>query len=280
MVDSSQGGSASDGSAGAPSVAESAICESIPSTPETMLDNAPPRFPGIRVDDGRSDDNSLGGWPRLRKLSKDSGTELEEPSTSSCDELTLHVNDDMPKTFTQGLDAAANNLQEQTYTFGTSSSTASVITPKLSEMQPNVSPSFGNHGSGSDVTNSSSSTTPTNSIDNLEPISNNNSSSITSVNGNCQNQNTDSNSNPDLQGNSHGDIVVNSSILGSQGWDLGEEMKNAEKLQTVFTNLAPGTVATESETNRLTAIPNPAVVDANLESPAQEVLVIDGPSTS
>ena len=54
------------GSAGAPSFTESAISESIPSTPEVMLDH--PRFP--RGDDG----------------AKDSGMELDENNSS--DELT------------------------------------------------------------------------------------------------------------------------------------------------------------------------------------------------
>ena len=279
MVDSNQGGSTSDGSAGAPSVAESAICESIPSTPETMLDNAPPRFPGIRVDDGRGDDNSLGGWPRLRKLSKDSGTELEEPNTSSCDELTPHGGDDIAKTLSPGLDPATSKLSEQTYTLGSAPSSV-INAPKITEMQPSVTLGFGgNHGGGSDVTNSSSSTTPTNSIDNLEPLCNNN-SRVTSVNGNCQNQNTDSNSNPDVRSNNHGDIVVNSAVVPSQGWDVEEEMKNAEKLQAVFTNLASAPVTTESDKNNLTAIPNSAVVDVNLESPTQEILAIDGTNTS
>ena len=278
MVDSSQGGSTSDGSAGAPSVAESAICESIPSTPETMLDNVPPRFPGIRGDDGRGDDNSLGGWPRLRKLSNDSGTELEETNTSSCDELTPH-GDDIAKTLNPGLEPATNKLSEQTYTLGSVPSSV-INTPKITEMQPCVTLGYGaSHGSGSDVTNSSSSTTPTNSIDYSEPVCNNN-SSVTSVNRNCQNQNTDSNSNPDVRSNNHGDIVVNSSVVTSQGWDVEEDMKNAEKLQAVFTNLASAPVTTETDKNDLAAIPNSAVVDANLESSTEEVLVIDGASTS
>ena len=279
MVDSSQGGSTSDGSAGAPSVAESAICESIPSTPETMLDNVPPRFPGIRGDDVRGDDNSMGGWPRLRKLSKDSGTELEEPNTSSCDELTPHGGDDIAKTLNPGLGPATNLLSEQTYTLGSAPSSV-INAPKITEMQPSVTLGFGgNHGNGSDVTNSSSSTTPTNSIDNLEPLCNNN-SSVASVNGNCQNQSADSNSNPDVQSHNHGDIVVNSSVVTTQGWDVEEDMKNAEKLQAVFTNLATAPVTTEPDKKHLTTIPNSAVVDANLESPTQDALVIDATSTS
>ena len=283
MVDSSQGGSASDGSAGAPSVAESVICESIPSTPETMLDNVPPRFPGIRGDDGRGDDNSLGGWPRLRKLSKDSGTELEEPNSSSCDELTPHGGQDLATTLNTGLDPATTQIPEvssiSAYPMDMNSAPSSVITaPRITEMQPILSQvKSGSHGNGSDVTNSSSSTTPTNSVDNIEPTCNNNSNPSTlATNGNCQNQNTDSNSNPDLQSNNHGDMFVSSSVVPSQ-----EDFKNAEKLQAVFTNLASSSTNTSTtEDSDLSSITNSAGIDAALESPTQEVLVVDGSSSS
>lgn len=297
MVDSSQGGSTSDGSAGAPSVAESAICESIPSTPETMLDNAPPRFPGIRVEDGRGDDNSLGGWPRLRKLSKDSGTELEEPNSSSCDELTPHGGEDLTitaphggedltTTLNPGLEPATTTQISEplssisAYSVDMNSAPASAINaPKITEIQPSLSQVYsGSHGNGSDVANSSSSTTPTNSVDNLEPACNNNSSSnrVTAANANCQNQNTDSNSNPDLQSNNHGDILGSSPMVTSQ-----EDIKNAEKLHAVFTNLATSSTNTGTEDSDLSSITNSAGVEnAALESPTQEILVVDGGSSS
>ena len=262
-----------------------AICESIPSTPETMLDNAPPRFPGIRVEDGRGDDSSLGAWPRLRKLSKDSGTELEEPNSSSCDELTPHGGEDLTTTLNPGLDPATTTQISEpvssisAYSMDMNSAPASVINaPKITEIQPSLSQvCSGSHGNGSDVTNSSSSTTPTNSVDNLEPACDNNSSpnSVTAANANCQNQNTYSNSNPDLQSNNHGDMLGSSPIVTSQ-----EDIKNAEKLQAVFTNLATSSTNTGTEDSDLSSITNSAGVDAALESATQEVLVVDGGSTS
>ena len=88
-IDTSRTESTSDGSAGAPSVGESAISESIPSTPEVQFDNQPPRF--SRSDDPK-DDAPSPSWPRPRKLSRDSGAcELEGPN--SCDEQTTVVDE-------------------------------------------------------------------------------------------------------------------------------------------------------------------------------------------
>ena len=285
-MDSNQGGSASDGSAGAPSVAESAICESIPSTPETMADNIPPRFPGIRGDDGRGDDNSLGGWPRLRKLSKDSGTELEEQF--SCDEQTQHGCDDLATTLTRGLEHATTDISDQTgsavsaNTMDMSSVHSGVITaPKRAEIQSSLSKGYsGSHGNGSDMANSSSSTTPTNSIDITDATCNNNNTSTSISNANCQNQSTYSNSNRDLQNNSHGNALVSSSIVTSQGWDAEDDVKGAENFQAVFNNLASSPTVTEVEDGELTSVQHSAGADAHRESVTQEVLVVAGPSTS
>lgn len=61
------GADQSEGSA-APSVGDSAISDSIPTTPE-VLENGMPRF------DTRGQDAA---WPRPRRVSLDSGSELEE----------------------------------------------------------------------------------------------------------------------------------------------------------------------------------------------------------
>ena len=194
------------------------------------------RFPGMRGEDGRpGDDNSMGGWPRLRKLSKDSGTESscdDHPTSSGADDLGL-----TPITLTPagvmsltpsvgpGLDPAMTPAPVPSGSSSLSTPTgASPPAPKT--VDPPVGAAYdGNSPTQEGVTingnTSSGSPTPTNSVENeADPGCNNNStdfdSNITSTNNNdnCQSENidmipttvttstvpskTDSNSSPDL----------------------------------------------------------------------------------
>ncbi len=261
------GGNTSDGSAGAPSVAESAICESIPSTPEMMLDA--PRFPGGggRGGGGNALEES-GGWPRLRKLSKDSGTELEE--TNNCDELNTSLGDNTG--VGDGSSGGGGGALDDPEDFGTTLDprdfdiipTDDVITPLSLEAvsafvtSPKIDlvPGVGGSGEGSTaesgnqecsgdqggddvtVTSSSTSTTPTNSVDTLDSTSvvapSNNNNVVASE---SQNQprnataTTDANSNPsDLHGNDDATSPVPSASTDVR---IGE----GGKLQVVLSGL-------------------------------------------
>ncbi len=314
-MDSSQSGvgagSTSDGSAGAPSVAESAICESIPSTPETTLDNAPPRFPGTGRGGGDGDsrlpgDDDAGtlggGWPRLRKLSKDSGTELEEANNSSCDEMNTSttITPSTPLLQYHGQtsstpNGSGDNISDNTSTLNQEQdidSNCSTV-PKgpqgmedQSETPVNSSNSDSASGNGSsayDVTggdlnaSSSTSTTPTNSIDNAEaplPGANNNNNVADPMDATkCQNTGssstigTDSNSNPEVPvcgDDSPCDVVTSSEedvAKNGPGENLQQVFGSAEKHATVE-NL------------------DPAVgVEASSPPPGQQILSADSASS-
>ncbi len=205
----------SDGSGGAPSYSESAISESIPSTPEVMFDNMPPHFP--KHDDSRGGSPSLVGWPRPRRLSRDSGAfELEEedqynlsddPMTNKDSLNTIHnhsscMPSDLPKVV---LDSPTVGLKSSQY--GTS--------PSLPKLSLNVN-----------------CTAPSGQV------------------ANCDNCQTDLNSNPDLRPELD---TGPKDLQANQSWDnVDTEHNTSIGLSTNFCSSTPASstsaVASSSET--------------------------------
>ena len=261
----------------------------------------------MRGEDGRpGDDNSMGGWPRLRKLSKDSGTESscdDHPTSSMGDDLSLPPITLTPSgvmTLTPsggpGLDPAMTPAQVPS---GSSSlSTPTGASPPAPKTIDSPGPTYdGNSPTQEGVTvngnASSGSPTPTNSVENeAEPSCNNNStdmdSNIATTNNkdNCQSENidtsptttvpskTDSNSSPDLLSQ----VSDTHLATAAAEWDGAGDMDKMHPMLASF--------PVSSEEGTANSLPNtgaPTVGDGcqgDTQEVSQEVVVSDTPTSS